>query len=275
MAKKGTTPWNKGIKTGKPSWNTIQIDKDTLYDLYINQELSTPEIGRMFNCSATAIRNKLNAYGIPTRSNGEGVKAQRSKWSDEQELARSRKFHNTWMSKSDEERAEIAKKKTSSPNVNSPEAIAKAHITRKINKTSKGSKSEEEFYRSLLLMGFNEDEIDHPHINDPRYPFSCDFYIEKLDLFIEYQGHDSHGPGPFDKNNEDHLKLLVKWEDEANAGNKHKRDNINTWTKRDPMKLQTALDNKINLLLIYPKHTNYLVSNGHIGTADINDISKM
>ncbi len=124
-------------------------------------------------------------------------------------------------------------------------------------------------------MGFNEEDIDHPHINDPRYPFSCDFYIEKLDLFIEYQGHQSHGPGPFNIDDPDHQKLMTKWEDEANAGNKTKRDHLKIWTEKDPMKLKTALDNKINLLLIYPKHTNYLVSTGHIGTADINDISKM
>ena len=44
--------------------------------------------------------------------------------------------------------------------------------------------------------------------SDNRYPFLCDFYIEKLDLFIEYNGHWTHGSHPFDINNKnDILKL--------------------------------------------------------------------
>ena len=61
----------------------------------------------------------------------------------------------------------------------------------------------------------------------------------------------------------------------ANAGNKSAKDSINTWTKRDPFKLKTALDNKINLILVYPKNKTYLITNGIITTININDIGKI
>ena len=50
---------------------------------------------------------------------------------------------------------------------------------------------------------------------------------------------------------------------------------MSTWTKRDPKKLKTAIENNINLLLIYPKHENYLIQNGKITTININDIDKI
>lgn len=43
----------------------------------------------------------------------------------------------------------------------------------------------------------------------------------------------------------------------------------------DPYKLQTAIKNKINLLLVYPKHKTYLIKDGKITTININDIDKI
>lgn len=44
MTNKRNIPWNKGIKTNKPAHNSLNMDKNELYDLYINQELSTVKI---------------------------------------------------------------------------------------------------------------------------------------------------------------------------------------------------------------------------------------
>ena len=245
----------------------INIDKDELYDLYINQMMTSNEIASIFGCTSKTVRNYLSRYNIPIRPNGEAVKLERSKWSDEKELQRSINVHNAWAKKTPEEINAINDKKKWSTKINSPEAIAKAYQTKIANGTTRESKSENDFYRKLLFLGYKEEEIKRHYHTDSRYPFDCDFYIESQDLFIEYQGHQTHGDEPFDQNNENHILILNKLID---AGY-----DMSTWTKRDPRKLKIAIDNKIKLLLIYPKHNNYLVKDGRITTIDINDINKI
>lgn len=261
------TPWNKGVKINKPSNNSLNIPKDELYDLYINQKLTSNEIAQIYNCSSKTIRNWLSKHDIPIRDDGEAVKLERSKWSNEKELERSKKFHQTWLEKPQEEKDEMQRKRLEHPNTNSPESILKAHQTRLKNGTSNESISELNFIHKLELIGIDKDDIIHHYIGDSRYPFNCDFYIKSKDLFIEYQGHWTHGPEPFDRNNKNHLEYLNKME--------NKNINMSTWTIRDPKKLNTAINNKINLLLVYPRNKTYLIQNGKIITIDINDINKI
>ena len=47
------------------------------------------------------------------------------------------------------------------------------------------------------------------------------------------------------------------------------------FTNRDPYKLATAKQNKINLLLIYPKNDSYLVTNGNIKNIGKFDVTKI
>ena len=75
------------------------------------------------------------------------------------------------------------------------------------------------------------------------YPFNCDFFIPEKDLYIEYQGHWTHGMHPFDENSQIDLEKLNKW--------KNKKDNfyniaINVWTVKDPLKRKVARDNNLN-----------------------------
>ena len=53
----------------------------------------------------------------------------------------------------------------------------------------------------MLLIIFEKDDIIRQYYDKDRYPFNCDFYIKSKDLFIEYQGHPSHGYCPFNRNN--------------------------------------------------------------------------
>lgn len=174
----------------------LNLDKETLYDLYINQQKTSEEIAKIFDCTSKSVRNYLTNYKIPVRQNGEAVKLQRSKWSDEKEQARSKKFIQTWHDKSDEEKAEITAKRTK--NINSPEAIIKAKETKLKNNTAKKSIAEEEFYNKLILF-FDQDDVIRQYIDPQKYPFNCDFYIKSKDLFIEYQGHQTHGTKPYDE----------------------------------------------------------------------------
>ena len=245
----------------------LNLDKDTLYDLYVNQKMDSKQVAQILGCSSKSVRNYLNRYNIPVRQNGEAVKLERSHWSIEKENNRSLAYMQTWKNKSQKEKDAIAKKQGNYPNNNSPEAIAKARLTKLNNNSYIKSKSENNFYEKLLL--FDNENIIRGYI-DTRYPFNCDFYIKSKDLFIEYQGHYTHGYCPFNENDTSHLNYLEAMES--------KGVDMSTWTKRDVNKLNIAKKNRIKLLLIYPKHDSYLVSNGKIENInkidmfDINDI---
>lgn len=253
---------NEGNKNQK-----LNLDRNTLFDLYVNKQMTSKEVANHFGCSSKTVRNYLQKYNIPIRQMPDAVKLERSKWSKDKELERSRNVHMAWAGKSKEELKAIDDKKKLSGKINSPEAILKAHETRLKNGTTRISKSENDFYRKLLMLGFNEDDIKRNYFGDGRYPFNCDFYIPSKDLFIEYQGHQTHGPAPFDKENREHLDYL-------DACNKKGFD-MSTWTNRDQRKFETALRNKINLVLLYPKHNVYFLHNGNVTTIDINDINKI
>lgn len=239
----------------------LNLDKDLLFDLYINKQMTSKEVGDYFGCTSKTVRNYLSKYGIPIRQNGDAVRLERSRWSDEKNLQRSINFMKTWSKKSPEEREQIAKKKTQ--NINTPKSLEKAKQTRYTHKTYKKSKEEDNFYKKLLLK-FNRDDIIRNYPMDSRYPFQVDFYIKSMDLFIEYQGHQTHGFAPFDSNNAEHINYLSKMESVG--------VDMSTWIIRDVNKLQTAKRNNINLLLVYPRNENYFLHNRKLIKVDINDI---
>lgn len=244
----------------------INLTRDELYDLYVVQQMTSKEIGELFNCSSKTVRNTLYRMGIPVRQNGEAVKLERSKWSTQKEQARSRKFIQNWNNKSQEEREEITKKRIK--NINSDLAIQKARETKFLNGSYKISKSENNFYNKLKLF-IQQDDIIRGYI-DNRYPFNCDFYIKSKDLFIEYQGHQTHGTKPYDELDLDSINDLEELTLRGYS--------TTTLTIRDPNKLKIAKQNKINLLLIYPKNDTYLVHNGtieNIGKFDLTKINEL
>lgn len=57
------------------NWNKEQsnckISKECLNDLYINKEISSNQIGKLFNLSGVAIRNWLIKFNIPIRNSNE------------------------------------------------------------------------------------------------------------------------------------------------------------------------------------------------------------
>lgn len=242
----------------------LNLDYDTLYELYINQQMTSKEVADIFDCTSKSIRNYLKSFGIPIRANGEAVKLERSKWSDEKEKARSRKFIQTWSDTPEDIKKEITLKRTK--NINSPEAIQKAKETRILNHTGKESVEENNFYEKLKLF-IDESDIIRHYLDKNRYPFDCDFYIKSKDLFIEYQGHQTHGPAPYEPDNPVHWTIIDELQ-------KHGFSEL-TFTVRDPNKIATAKQNKINLLLIYPKNNSYLVTNGNIKNIGKFDVAKI
>lgn len=235
------------------------IGKEELYDLYVNQQRSTPQIANLKNCRARTIQNYLKRYQIPIRSFSEATRISSKQRTQETLDKRALKFRNTWYSKTAEERQLINKTRATKPE-NLAQSIMKAQNTKQRRGTVKKSKSEDDFYRTL--------QISFPDVErqyyDVRYPFLCDFYVPSKDLFIEYQGHYTHGTEPFDPYNIAHLKIL------ANC-----TYDMTTWVIRDTNKLNIAKKNNLKLYLVYPKHTHYLLNNQKLTASEINELWKI
>ena len=119
--------------------------------------------------------------------------------------------------------------------------------TKKKNGTCNTSKDEKEI---LELLNRKFENVQKEYKSEV-YPFSCDFYIPKLDLYIEYQGFWTHLNEPF-IGTEDQLEKLEWLKMKSNELNyKNKRKNmykiaIEVWTIRDPLKRETARKNNLN-----------------------------
>lgn len=101
-------------------------------------------------------------------------------------------------------------------------------------------------YKSMLESLFNK---VHYQYKCNRYPFSCDFYIEDIDTFIELHFHWTHGGMPYDANDNKCQELLDFWKSKSNHNYYTKA--IMTWTKGDVEKLNIAKQNKLNYLCFY------------------------
>ena len=131
----------------------------------------------------------------------------------------------------------------------------KRYATLKQNNSYNKSKSEELAYKKLIL-NFGEEDVVRQYRSE-KYPFACDFYIKSIDLYIECHFYVSHNKRPFDKSNTEHLKEIEKLKKKAQEinfkGEKKRLYNqvIKIWTKVDPKKLKTFIENKLNYKIFY------------------------
>lgn len=136
-----------------------------------------------------------------------------------------------------------------------PEVIEKIIKTKKANNTFSTSIPEQYIknYYELLCDAKAE------YRDDVRYPYSCDLYIEQFDLFIEINGHWTHGTHPFDVNDpadQNRLDIIrSKQKIQALADGRQKRNSYYAaeavWTERDVAKINAAKANKLNYLTLY------------------------
>lgn len=128
--------------------------------------------------------------------------------------------------------------------------LKKSWKTKHKNGTFNTSKPEQTM-RLMLKRIFGEDDVLYQY-NSDRYPFNCDFYIKSLDLYIELNASWTHGGHFFDENNPDDIIQLDEWKTRAREkGSRYYHSAIDTWTYRDLLKLQTALDNNLNYLVFW------------------------
>lgn len=118
--------------------------------------------------------------------------------------------------------------------------------TRRKNKTTNKSKMEDLSYDYLCLI-FSTDDIIRQY-RSKKYPFNCDFYIKSKDLYIECNYNWTHGKHFFDPSNKDDIKQIEKWKAK---NTKYYTTAIDVWTRRDKLKLQTAIDNKLNYIVFW------------------------
>ena len=131
----------------------------------------------------------------------------------------------------------------------------KIYITKKQNHTINSSSIEQKIENYFIENKFN---YIHQY-KSIEYPFSCDFYLPDYNLYIEIQGHFSHGKHPFNKYNEDDIKILNQWLNLSSIKPQYKSA-INTWTIRDPHKRDVAKNNNLNYLEIFSTDFNICIS---------------
>ena len=122
--------------------------------------------------------------------------------------------------------------------------------TKMKNKSFHTSKDSEEIFKNFLIEYIGENNFRYQYRDKLRYPFLCDFYIPKLDLFIELNHFKSHNGHLFDKNNEDDINTLQLLQEKAKTS-KFYENMINVWTIKDPLKFETAKKNNLNYLAFY------------------------
>jgi hypothetical protein len=126
-----------------------------------------------------------------------------------------------------------------------PTKLKKEHDTKERHQSFTKSTIEEQFYKWLIEQGY---EVKRQY-SDERYTFNSDFYLPQFDLFIEIQGHWTHGGHDYDENSEEDRKKLEKWKSKSES--KFYKQAVYIWTDLDPRKLEQAKKNEINLLRIY------------------------
>lgn len=128
--------------------------------------------------------------------------------------------------------------------LSSPEVIAKKYETKRKNGTFNTSKPEDRCYEVLKSI-FPDAKRAY---KSEQYPYLCDFYVPKLDLYIECNFFWTHGGHFFDANNPEDIKVLELWK------SKHTKFfdvAIHVWTESDLKKLETARKNNLNYLVCW------------------------
>ena len=125
--------------------------------------------------------------------------------------------------------------------MSSPEFQQHRHDVMKLNNTFNTSKAEDLAYSFLSKYV----DVIRQYNKDKRYPWCCDFYIPKLDLFIECNFHWTHGKHPYNENNKVDMQKLNEWKSKET---KYYTNAIKTWTIYDVKKRNKAKEEKLNFL---------------------------
>lgn len=129
---------------------------------------------------------------------------------------------------------------------------SKSYNTKKKNNSFNKSKDEEHLY-NLLCEKY--DDVKRQYKSD-LYPFACDFYIPSEDLYIEYNGHWTHGLEPYNNDNKFHQEKIKLWK---SKNTKFYNNAIKTWTERDVQKRNIAKQNNLKWIELFSMNDLYKI----------------
>lgn len=124
----------------------------------------------------------------------------------------------------------------------------KCYITKKKNHSFNTSKAAEKM-KIMLEEKFGKNDVQ-PEYKSSVYPFSCDFYIKSLDLYIELNAHVTHGGHWFNCDNVEDQNRLSILKERSGYRNLYSRM-ITVWTEKDLKKRDTAIKNNLNYVVFW------------------------
>lgn len=148
-------------------------------------------------------------------------------------------------------------------------AKQKRHDTKLMNGWLQ-NKIEELFKQKLIEL-----KIDYLHnYKSDLYPYSCDFYLPKFDLYIEINCYWTHGSHFYTDNEID--KNMVNFYKDKN--NDAYRKAIYTWTVSDITKRNCAIKNNLNYVVLWNKQQinqflDSILETTYKGFVDFNDFT--
>ena len=124
--------------------------------------------------------------------------------------------------------------------------VAKIHGTMKRNNSYVVSKSELKMY-DILVQKFGVDDVERQYKSE-LYPFACDFYVKSLDLYIELNGHWTHGERFYNESEQYTIDFLKRLNN--NQGRYYTKAKY-IFSKLDVEKYMTAKKNQLNYLVFW------------------------
>ena len=114
------------------------------------------------------------------------------------------------------------------------------------------SKKQNATFNESMIENYIKDilDLEYQYRDDERYPYFCDFYDKKRDMFIEVNAFWGHGFHWFDDNNVDDIDKLNKWQSKKDVKKIYDKV-INTWCVRDVEKRECAYQNKLNYVTLW------------------------
>lgn len=238
----------------------LNVTKEELIDLYITQNLSQNEICDVLHTNKNRLKDALSLYDIVkpkeliyqareaktqiTNLDRYGVthyaKCEEGKEKQKQTMldrykveyfAQSEQYKNLY--KDEDFKTRVQNKRDE---------------TKRVNKTFKTSKKEEEYFEILKYLYEGKQILRNYKCE--QYPFKCDFYIPSEDLFIELNAHWTHGGKPYDPEDKECQEKLAIWQEKAKTSQFY-ANAIKTWTERDVEKQRVAKENNLNYFVIY------------------------
>jgi len=238
------------------SFNNIlnKISKEELYKYYIIENHSYKETKEYYNLSGWTFDKLLKEYDIKKDrkiSSKRGIKTKEGNNREEyykKVLEKTRKTILKNYSSLENFYKLKGNKNKVAWEINHKDILDKVIKTKTENNSFNTSKPEDRYYQ-YLVQKYGRDHVFRQY-KDNRYPFSCDFYIDSEDLFIELNLHWTHGGHLYNSENLEDNIILDIWKEKAEQSEFFKNA-IHIWTVKDVEKYNTFIKNKLNFKIYY------------------------